>query len=312
MLGTMKNHILNHEKQATKKDLAVGQPEQATGKSPEPVGRNTCPTSDRRERLVAILENFGLSVAGFDALRSDAYEKQVAAESPEKLEQVYEALLDPALGFKEMRERCPVWPEVSRQAGKLPSMMTLREIKERILLEWKVRDRMKHGGFVERLQEVGQNDEQMMAAASMILGDELLSAKLDGKPISENLRVLDRMLRIAGLQLIQRREKRRDAENAERTQRNAGGNDEARADDRRQTNGEKSVQCSVSSVQQKRETDKANGTARGPIIGGNVRPSGGTNEVVLKTGGEALGWLPAVKDRENLESLMGMVIGERG
>ncbi len=310
----MKNHILkNTEKQNGSEDLAVGHLEQATGKSPEPAGRNACPTSTPRKRLIEILENYGLLVTGFDGLRSDAYEKQVAAESPEKLERVYEALLDPALGFKEVRERCPVWPEGSRLAGKLPSMMTLREIKERILLEWKVQDRMKHGGFVERLQEVGLNDEQMMAAAAMILGEELLSAKMNGKPISENLRVLDRMLRIAGLQLRQRREKRRDAENAERHRRPTTGNN----DEIRMTNGGKSVQDlavghQVSSVRQKRETDKANRTARGPIISGNVRPSDGKNEVILKTGGEALGWLPAVKDRERLESLVGMVMGEPG
>ena len=242
--------------------------------------------NSRRSELVTIFENYGLLVAGFDALRSDAYEKQIAAESPDRLEQVYEALLDPALGFAQARERCPVWPEGSRQAGKLPSMMTLREIKERILLEGKVRDRMKHGGFVERLQEVGLDDEQTMAAASMILGEELLSAKFNGTPISENLRVLDRMLRIAGLKLRQNKAK------AEFGKRKA------------ETNGEKSVQCSVSSVQQKHEADMAKGTARKPIIGNKQDECKTKSGLILETGYEPLNWLPALQKKDSLAEMI--------
>ncbi len=236
-----------------------------------------------------MLENYGLLVAGFDALRSDAYEKQLAASSLEGLERVYEALLDPALGFAEVREKCPVWPEGSRLAGKLPSMMTLREIKERILLEWKVRDRMKHGGFVERLQEVGLDDEQTMAAASMILGDELLAAKFNGTPISENLRVLDRMLRIAGLKLRWQ------------NQRGAGA---------KMGKVQESVQCSVSSVQQKHEADMAKGTARKPIVGGNAYPPKKndevrmTNGVILDTGHGVSDWLPSLQKKDSLVDLI--------
>ena len=281
--------------------------EQATGKSPEPAGRNACPTSDAvaqptvrpandrpraerynvadRKELVVLFEDYGLLVAGFEGLRSDAYEKRVAAESPAKLEQIYEALLDPGLGFKEVRERCPVWPAGSRQAGKLPSMMTLREIKERILLEWKVRDRMKHDGFVERLQEVGLDDEQMMAAASMILGEELLSAKFNGTPISENLRVLDRMLRIAGLKLRWR------------NQRDAGPKMEKAQINHR---GTENIQAPTRVAGQE---SKPTETVREPVTGNKILPAK-PNEVAVKASHEPLDWLPALQKKDSLVDLI--------
>src|SRR5580704_4707773 len=62
--------------------------------------------------------------------------------------------------------------------------------------------------FLKQLQEVGLDGEQLMEAAVMLLGEELLSAKLDGNPISENLRVSDRLLRVVGLQLRMQTKKR--------------------------------------------------------------------------------------------------------
>ncbi len=294
----------------------------------EPNGQGTTAREDarptalnsRRSELVTIFENYGLLVAGFDALRSDAYEKQLAASSLEGLERVYEALLDPALGFKEVRERCPVWPEGSRLAGKLPSMMTLREIKERILLEYSVQDRMKHGDFARRLQEVGLDDEQFMAAASMILGSELLSAKLDGTPVMENLRVVDRILRIEGVRLRLRSQKwkadfeKRKAEIADNhrdteAQRTGKGQKESVQD--------LAVGHQVSSVQQKHEADKANGMVRKPIISGNTCPTKKndevriTNGVILDTGHGVLDWLPALQEKNSLVDLiMGGVTGK--
>jgi len=253
-------------------------------------------------------------VAGFDGLRSDAYEKQVAAGSVDDLERVYEALLDPALGFKEMRERCPAWPEGSRLAGKLPSMMTLREIKERILLEWKVQDRLKHSGFVERLQEVGLDDEELMQAANMILGEELLSAKLDGTPISENLRVLDRMLRIAGVQLRQRTQKRQQAQadwKREQDKRKLG-NDEARmANDeckaRTEVSGSR-VQVSGTGTNQsgaglKFTNDETKGV-RKPIIVGKKDEGKTKSGLILETGYEPLNWLPSLQKKDSLAELI--------
>jgi hypothetical protein len=244
-----------------------------------------------RQALVALLEDYGLSVAGFDALRRDAYEKQVAAESLEGLERVYEALLDPALGFAKARERCPLWPAGSRQAGKLPSMMTLREIKERLLLEWSVQDRVKHSDFLKQLQAVGLDNEKVLAAAAMILGEELLTAKLNGKPISENLRVFDRLMRVMRMQMRQRREKRelekrRDTENREK--------DNPKSSQR--AAGPQSVGADSNPELQER-LRKAFKTNAEPL-----------NKASLATGNKPLDWLPSVKDRE-IESLVDMVMG---
>jgi hypothetical protein len=329
---------------------------QATGKSPEPAGRNACPTlvddveqlrgrslqTATRERgrgglaerseLVAMLDNYGLAVAGFDSLRKDAYEKQVAAVSLEDLERVYEALLDPALGFKEVRERCPVWPAGSRLAGKMPSMMTLREIKERILLEWSVQDRIKHSDFLKQIQEVGLDSEQFMDAAGLLLGAELFSAKLDGKLISDNLRVFDRLLRVVGIQLRLRKEKReqdkrRDAENAEGKA--PKSNLQAPENGAKAEFGKRKAETEANlTTKSTVDAMKAGGLAkpaRGPMIGGNARPTmqgghhktgihtGGNlevkNEVILETGYEPLDWLPGIKDRDGLKSLVEMVMG---
>jgi hypothetical protein len=271
MLGTMKNLNIT---------------EQPNGSEPASA------KATARQALVAILEDYGLSVAGFDALRKDAYEKQVAAESLEGLERVYEALLDPALGFAAARERCPVWPAGSRQAGKLPSMMTLREIKERLLLEWSVQDRVKHSGFLKQLQAVGLDNEEVLEAAAMILGEELLTAKLNGKPISENLRVFDRFMRVTAMQWRQRREKReqdkrRDTQNPEKENPKSSqpdaGPQSASADSMREI---------VERLQKERRA--------------NAKP---VKEVVLTTGYEPLNWLPSVNKNRETESLVDMVMG---
>ena len=94
----------------------------ATGKSPEPAGRNACPTSpdgaadDRhrhhpyqRKELVGILEEYGVSVRGFDGLRSDSYEKQIAGRSLGDLETFYGLPLGAGRSYKELAPECPKW-----------------------------------------------------------------------------------------------------------------------------------------------------------------------------------------------------------
>ena len=278
----------------TEQQNGSGPASHPAGGAPEGPGSRppALPSPDRRDHLEEILEDYGLSAAGFDALRKDAYEKQMAAESLEGLERVYEALLDPALGFAKARERCPVWPAGSRQAGKLPSMMTLREIKERLLLEWSVQDRVKHSDFLKQLQAVGLDNEKVLEAAAMILGEELFTAKLNGKPLSENLRVFDRFMRVTAMQMRQRREKReqekrRDTWNAEKenpkpSQPDAGPQS-ASADSMREI---------VERLQKERKA--------------NAKP---VKEVVLATGYEPLDWLPSVNKNRETESLVDMVMG---
>ena len=275
---------------------------------------------ESRAKLVEMFEDYGLRVAGFDGLRSDAYEKQVAAVAVDDLERVYEALLDPALGFAAARERCPVWPEGSRQAGKLPSMMTLREIKERLLFEWSVRDGMKDGDFMKRLEEAGPSDDQYLDGAVRLLGQELFRAKLDGTPISENLRVFDRLLKVklfrfkqrqqAGLEM--RKAGRHEAEinhKGTETQKTKVAPPEVKVDEK---------------PSQKVEVKGLARPAREPMIGSNARPTmaGGhhkanvrvdenrklENGLILTTGYEPLNWLPSLQKKDSLVDLI-MAVG---
>ncbi len=182
----------------------------ATGKSPEPAGRNACSTSEERQRLVAILEAYSVSVVGFDALRCDAYEKDVAGQSLAELERFYGLLFGPARGFEEIISQCPRWSDGSKNKGNLPHRTTLQDIKERIRVDGVIRERC---GSTNRLteDESGPSEEKYVSGAIRTLGQELMRAKVDGKPVSENLKLVDRLLKMAGLRIKERREKRSEA-----------------------------------------------------------------------------------------------------
>src|SRR5580693_7678218 len=95
------------------------------------------PTS--REDLLTLLERFGLCPAAFDALRSDTYEKHLAARSLDELERFYTTLLNPALSYAKMQPLCPRWIG-GRQNGRPPSLQTLSDVKRRLLAEHTVND----------------------------------------------------------------------------------------------------------------------------------------------------------------------------
>ncbi len=155
---------------------------------------------------MALLEGYGVSVAGFDGLRSDAYEKHIAARSLEELETVYSALLRPGAGYEKAQAECPGWGK----GNKPPGITTLRVIKQRIMNEQAIRERVQSDGFVadeadaddrQHRQHSGKalDTPEYFESAVRTLSRELLNAKLDGKPISENLRVMDRLLRGAAI-----------------------------------------------------------------------------------------------------------------
>ncbi len=199
---------------ATGKDLAVGQKGQqqklVTRKSPEPAGRNACPTSKERRQLISILEGFGLSVASFDGLRSDSYEKQIAGWPLRDLERFYEILLGAGRSYKEMALECPTWGEQK----KAPHFTTLKGIKHRIMAEQSLNEKMqaralvaaREAGRVVSAEEVELPEGvDYLEEGIEILGEELLSAKLDGRPVSENLRLLDRLLKMGSLRVKEER-----------------------------------------------------------------------------------------------------------
>ncbi len=78
-----------------------------------------------RTELVAVLEGCGVSVAGFDALRSDSYEKHLSRRNLAELEAFYRRLMNPGEGYGRIRQECLAWGIGSHHMGKLPSVRTL-------------------------------------------------------------------------------------------------------------------------------------------------------------------------------------------
>src|SRR3984885_9210091 len=177
------------------------------------VGGLAGPTAslDRAE-LVTVLEECGVLVSGFDGLRCDSYEKHLAGRSLVELAAFYHRLLNPSEGYAKVRKGCLPWGEGNVYAGKLPSVKTLTEIKERIQMEQSVRERLKvkgllnarkggHRGKAKGAKIDGRLEKEYLREAVEMLAEELLSAKLAGKPGMENLKVMDRLLRVAALRL---------------------------------------------------------------------------------------------------------------
>ena len=165
-----------------------------------------------RRKLVAILNEFGVSVAGFNALRADSYEKHLAARSLADLEAFYSVLLGSCRGYREMALECPTWGE----DNKPPHCTTLCSIKHRIMAEQTAADLE---GKLKQLEAMRARltglpaETQALLLNSMVtyLSQELLNAKFDGKPIMENLKVMDRLLKAGSLRVRERREARAEA-----------------------------------------------------------------------------------------------------
>jgi len=172
------------------------------------------PGSPNREELIEVLERYGVSVAGFDGLRSDSYEKHIASRSVAELAMIYSGLFRTSGPVEEVQAKLPRWgPEHKKYGGKLPGLSTLMLIKERIRTEQSVREWRKAKGLIAARAEGGShNDAKEFYHEGMeILAEELLAAKVDGKPISENLKVVDRLLKAALLEVRERREARGEA-----------------------------------------------------------------------------------------------------
>ncbi len=176
-------------------------------------GRGGFPDTLRTE-LVEVLERYGVSVAGFDGLRSDSYEKHIASRSLAELAMVYSGLFRTSGPVEEVQAKLPRWsPEHKKHGDKPPALSTLMLIKERIRTEQSVREWRKAKGLIAARAEGGSHDDarEFYQEGMEILAEELLAAKVDGKPISENLKVVDRLLKAALLEVRERREARGEA-----------------------------------------------------------------------------------------------------
>ncbi len=85
------------------------------------------------------------------------------------------------------------------------------------MLDQAARVRVKARRYAKARQEAGEDEADRLAEVDYlkegieIVGEELLVAKLEGKPVGENLRMLDRMLKMAGVRIKERREARETA-----------------------------------------------------------------------------------------------------
>ena len=161
-------------------------------------------TPHSRRALVAILDQFNISTASFDGLRSDSYEKHIAARSLEELAGLYRTLLEPGGSYEEKRQKCPPWSKGGKHGEKLPDPKTLRVIKHRIMAEQTledVEDKMALlRSMVKRLAGVSAPKQtEILDAMLALMNQELLNAKLDGQPIQENLPAVDRLLKVVSL-----------------------------------------------------------------------------------------------------------------
>ena len=168
----------------------------------QPATMSTTPT---RKALVALLDHFNISVQSFEALRNDSYEKHLAERSLSELETLYEALLKPAANYEKIQAQLPRWGQAHRFAGKLPSLVTLRTIKRRILADQALNDLTRQAEFLKALSQrltglPASKQTDVFDATLALMNEELLGARLDGQPLLKNLPAVDRIIKAASVQ----------------------------------------------------------------------------------------------------------------
>jgi hypothetical protein len=189
-------------------------------------GIKTSHLDPERAKLVTLLEQLNLSVVSFDNLRNDAYEKHVAKLSIAELEQVYLTLLSPGEACAEIQKKFPRWIS-GKYKGRLPSINTLMSIKQRMMADYLANDL----GRLEEMLETVRNrctglpveqQAEVFNVMLSVIGEEMLRAKGNGKELSQNLPVVDRLLRAAGIRFRERQGERRLAlrENVNKNQTN--------------------------------------------------------------------------------------------
>jgi hypothetical protein len=182
-------------------------------------------SQEQRAALVALLERFNLSVESFDALRSDAYEQSLARHSLEHLELLYAELLKPGQPLDQAQENCPPWPAGTKLAGRQPSIGTLSEISQRLRAEATLNDLGVVSRFMDKIRNratslpVGQQTEVLDTLVNLV-GEELISSKMKGKALTDNLPVLDRLL-IADSNKTRARQEEKKIELKERAEKRA-------------------------------------------------------------------------------------------
>ena len=149
--------------------------------------------------LKALLERFGIRYDTFAQLRPDSYLHALASHSMEELELVLSLLVQPGLTLEQAREECPVWPEGTRLAGKLPGKTALGEIGTLLRTEQALAGLQEVGEFIDRVKGKmadvpGAQTSGVLDSVCALIGQELVAEKMAGTPLTGRLEVVDRLL----------------------------------------------------------------------------------------------------------------------
>jgi len=146
--------------------------------------------SSPNQALEEVLLRYNLSPDCFHKLRADSYERMLAGSSVEQLDLFYALLLDPKLTNEERAAQAPYWPKGSDRAGEPPSERTVRDVRRRMFREHSLTNLGQVSDFIDHMrQKLGVqssgNQAQVVDTMLNLLGEELLTAKLDGGTVSE-------------------------------------------------------------------------------------------------------------------------------
>lgn len=163
-----------------------------------------------RDRLASILERYGDSLDSFDALRPDSYEQALARYSLDSLESFYAILFTPAQTLAEAASKCPTWPLGCKRERQRPSTHILSQVGERMRTRAALGRVSQVGKFLAELRKeikatpLGDN-QMILDGFCGALGQKLMQDIRDGKPIEENLKLVEKL---QAQRLIEQNEKR--------------------------------------------------------------------------------------------------------
>lgn len=147
--------------------------------------------------LKRIIEDHGGDPDGFWQQRSDCFEHMVARRSLSELDRFYSLIFQPGKCFADIRKDCPAWPKASKHKGGLPSDTVLSKIRSRFAQEKTINDVGFVRTFLTRFKDRTESADltELLDSVCRMLGHEVVSSKMGGMPISDQLKAVDRLLK---------------------------------------------------------------------------------------------------------------------
>lgn len=155
-----------------------------------------------------VLGLHGLDRGTFDGLPGNCYEHALARENPALLHEFYKLLFAPGLTLAEVVDMAPAWPARTPRAGAKPSDAMVSNIGKRWRAEKVLNGFESVNRFVDGIRSKlsvlpSATSAPVMESLFDLLGQELLAAKLNGMPVSQQLEAMDRMLAKRKLEIAQ-------------------------------------------------------------------------------------------------------------